>query len=105
MRQAGVLAAAGLYALRNNVQRLAEDHQRAQVLARGLAAQGWDVDVPETNMVYLNTPQAAALQETLEGKGVRLFAVSPSRVRMVLHLDVDDAGVERALGVFGGLRG
>lgn len=101
MRQAGIVAAAGLYALEHHVERLAVDHARAARLADALAAQGWEVLAPETNMVYVTVPDAPAAQASLEAQGVRLLAVSPTRVRMVLHLDVDDAGVERAIAAWG----
>lgn len=105
MRQAGVLAAAGLYALEHHVARLADDHRRAAALAAALQAQGWEVQAPQTNMVYVSAPDAPALQQRLEALGLRLFAVSPTRLRMVLHLDVDDAGLEAAIAAWAAARG
>jgi threonine aldolase len=99
MRQAGVLAAAGLYALDNNVERLAEDHRHAHDLARGLARLGLPVE-QHTNMVFVRVPEEAVqpLVRHLTGHGV---AVLPGqRMRLVTHLDVDAAGIERALGAF-----
>ncbi|MFT7519145.1 MAG: threonine aldolase [Kiritimatiellia bacterium] len=101
MRQAGVLAAAGLYALEHNVDRLADDHRRAMRLSRGLQSVGYSVVEPETNMVYvtdLADPQA--LVDAVADHGVLCFAVSSSRVRLVVHLDVLDEGIDATLGAF-----
>lgn len=100
MRQAGVLAAAGLYALREHRQRLAEDHVRAARLAAGLG-----LAAPATNMVLAEVPDAAALAARARAAGVLVGVVSPVRLRLVTHLDVDDAGVEHALRVLGPLLG
>ncbi len=101
MRQVGLLAAAGLYALERNVERLAEDHQRARQLWQGLNVLGWDAEEPpETNMVYVRAPEAYALQDRLAQRGLLAVAVAPDRLRMVTHLDVDDQGVERAIAAF-----
>jgi threonine aldolase len=102
LRQAGVLAAAGIYALERNVARLAHDHANAQRLAAGL--RGIDeiaVDGPHTNMVFVTVPTArlAELQSFLDGRGVLTIARSAT-VRLVTHLDVDAAGIERALSAF-----
>ena len=89
MRQAGILAAAGLYALEHNVARLAEDHANAERLARGLAGAGLEVEPVQTNMVFVKVAKerCAALQAHLEAAGV-VAIVSP-RTRLVTHLDVD----------------
>jgi threonine aldolase len=102
MRQVGVLAAPGLVALETMVDRLAEDHRRARRLAEGLAeipGVRIDLDRVETNLVIfeLEAMPAAELQDRLGERGVLCFAVGPRRVRMVLHHQVDDDGVERAL--------
>lgn len=102
MRQVGILAAAGRYALRHHVERLADDHARAARLAAGLAElDALDVEPPETNLVYFRVhPErmsAAALCARLLEAGVRMGAVAQDRVRACTHLDVDDEGVERAL--------
>ena len=104
MRQAGIIAAGGLYALRNNVARLADDHRRARRLAEALAAlPGLDVDLGsvQTNMVFAGTRgtgvPAAELVERLAAQGVLCLDESPWSVRFVTHLDVDDEGVERAI--------
>jgi len=101
MRQAGVLAAAGLYALAHNVERLAEDHANAERLAAGLAGlPGLEVEPPQTNMVFVRVPaeRVQALAAHLERAGIRVLP--GARMRLVTHLDVDRAGVERAIGAF-----
>jgi threonine aldolase len=106
MRQAGILAAAGLYALDHNVARLADDHARAKRLAIDLADAGpglVDAERVETNIVPLDlsatTFDSATLAARCRADGVLVSAVGPHRVRLVTHLDVDDAGVEHALTV------
>jgi threonine aldolase len=99
MRQAGILAAAGLYALENNVERLRLDHDNAARLARGLSALGLPVE-QHTNMVFVRIPaeKAAPLGEHLNAHGV--LVLPGARMRLVTHLDIDAAGIERALGAF-----
>jgi threonine aldolase len=99
MRQAGILAAAGLFALENNVERLADDHRHAARLADGLRALDLAVEV-HTNMVFVRLPpeKAASLAEHLRSRGVLVLA--GPRMRLVTHLDVDAAGIERALAAF-----
>src|SRR3954452_7520574 len=100
MRQSGIVAAAGLHALDHHVDRLADDHARARRLAEGLAAlPGVDIDpgTVETNIVIFGVPDAPAVCAALERAGVGMLPVGPDRVRAVTHLDVDDAGIERAL--------
>jgi threonine aldolase len=96
MRQAGILAAAGLYALEHNVGRLADDHQNAQKLAAGLAELKLPVE-QHTNMVFVRIPpeRISALTEFLKQKGV--LVLPAPRMRLVTHLDVDTAGIDRAL--------
>ena len=102
MRQAGVLAAAGIYALENNTERLAEDHANAERLAKGLAAMGLKVDPVQTNMVFVTlAPETVEpLAAHLESSGVK--ALVYPRWRLVTHLDVDASGIDRALGVVAG---
>ncbi len=100
MRQAGLLAAGALYALEHNIARLAEDHRRASDLSAGLAALGLETEAPQTNMVYVTVADAPATVAALDARGVRTLAVSPTSIRLVTHLDVDDAGVQRALAGF-----
>lgn len=99
MRQAGVIASAGLVALRDMRGRLIDDHRRAARLADGLAAlDGWDVVAPETNIVYVDVPGAAAAAAAAFGeRGVATIALGPATLRFVTHKDIDDADVDRAL--------
>jgi threonine aldolase len=101
MRQAGILAAAGLYALENNVARLAVDHAIAERLGRGLAALGLEVEPVQTNMVFVRIPDAScdALAAHLEHAGVKA-SVYPL-TRLVTHLDVDEKGIDLAVDAFG----
>jgi threonine aldolase len=101
MRQAGILAAAGLYALEHNVDRLAEDHDNAARLASGLA----QVDVlvvtpPQTNIFYVAMPDAACapLRAALAAKGIR--ASIGAHTRLVTHLDVTRADVDAVVAAF-----
>jgi threonine aldolase len=100
MRQAGILAAAGLYALKNNVDRLAEDHENAKALALALAEEkSFTLDPArvETNIVIFDTKRPAAeLVARAKEAGVLVNAIGPSRVRAVTHLDVDRAQIEAA---------
>jgi threonine aldolase len=102
MRQVGILAAAGLYALENNVDRLAEDHANAERLGRGLAALGIKVDPVQTNMVFATIPaeSVAPLRAHLDKSGI-VTLVSAPRIRLVTHLDVDAAAIDHAVAVFG----
>ena len=101
MRQAGIIAAGGLYALRHHVKRLAEDHANARRLAEGLAELPGIVVDPasvETNIVIFDIPGAAdAAITALLARGVRMGAMGPRTIRAVTHLDVSPAQVERAL--------
>jgi len=100
MRQAGVIAAAGLVALRTMVERLAEDHERARRLAEAVADRwpeaGGDPARVLTNVVTFRHSRALALVEHLRAEGVLAGTIAPATVRLVTHHDVDDAGVERA---------
>ena len=105
MRQAGVLAAAGLYALDHHRDRLVQDHERARRLASGLAGlPGVTVPVPETNIVMIRlertTGGAEGLIAFLKEHGILMSVFSGSTLRAVLHLDVDDPGLTRAIEVF-----
>ena len=104
MRQAGIVAAAGVYALENNIERLADDHARARRLAQGLVAAGVDVDVHavETNFVQVDVaPYGLTKSEALErllAAGVGMSStVHPTKLRAVTHLDVGDDDIERAI--------
>ncbi|MGV1049781.1 MAG: threonine aldolase family protein [Solirubrobacterales bacterium] len=100
MRQAGIVAAGALWALDHNVERLAEDHANARLLAEGLAAiDGVAIDpaLVETNIVVFAVADPAALLAALAADGVEMSVFGPY-VRAVTHLDVDRAGIERAVG-------
>ena len=99
MRQAGQLAAAGLYALDHQVARLADDHANAQLLADGLRAAGYDVEPVQTNMVYAQVgDRAEALKAFAAEQGIRLSAAP--RLRMVTHMDVSRSQIEQVIAVF-----
>jgi len=100
MRQAGIIAAGGLYALDHHVDRLAEDHARARRLADGLAGlPGVELDAAtvETNILVFAVPDAPAFCDVLAREDVLVIPLDARRVRAVTHLDVDEAGIERAL--------
>lgn len=102
MRQAGVLAAAGLVALERMPARLPADHARARRLAEGLSRVPevtLDLAAVQTNMVYLRVSDAAALAARCAAAGVGIGSMGPTTVRLVTHHQVDDAGVELALEV------
>ena len=99
MRQAGQLAAAGLYALDHQVERLADDHANAQLLAEGLRAAGYAVEPVQTNMVYVQVDERAeALKAYAAEQGIRLSAAP--RLRMVTHMDVSRSQIEQVIAVF-----
>jgi threonine aldolase len=106
MRQAGILAAAGLFALDNNIERLADDHARARraAVAMAEAAPGSvDLTTVETNIVIVDVAAAgwtsSAFVSAALDAGVRTYAVGPGAVRLVWHLDVDDTGTDIAIDV------
>lgn len=101
MRQAGIIAAAGLYALENNRDRLATDHENARLLAQGLEQiAGVEVDYPEsqTNMVFMTPPpdRAGGLQSYLAEHGILILG--GARVRLVTHLDIDSDDISAVVG-------
>lgn len=105
MRQAGVIAACGLYALENNIDRLAEDHLHASQLADGLAGldvDGLDVVACNTNMVFVDLSDSlvARLPSALLERGVQISSRS-SRIRLVAHLDVSAEDIGRVVSAFG----
>ena len=105
MRQAGIIAAAGLYALAHHVERLAEDHEGARRLARGLSGLrgiGVDADRVDTNIVIFDVRGTGLSAEvfaarTLTSHGVRFTVIGPTTVRAVTHLDLPPDGIDRAL--------
>jgi len=108
MRQAGVLAAAGVIALESMVDRLVEDHARARLLAQGLAkipGLVMDPGSPYTNMVFLSLADGTRLTakevaQRLAEHSVKVGVVGPQRFRLVTHYWIDDEGVEKALSAF-----
>ena len=104
LRQAGICAAACLYALDNNVDRLAEDHENARVLARGLAQiPGIIVEEPETNLVFFDTASTGMTAGDLAAKirlqGVQISTMGRHRARACTHLDVGRDGIETAVAI------
>jgi threonine aldolase len=103
MRQAGIIAAGGLYALRHNVARLREDHENATVLAEGLATlPGVRLDpAPETNIVYFDIAgtglSSAEARKRLEAEGVRASGIAATRLRFVTHLDISREQIHQAI--------
>lgn len=99
MRQAGVLAAAGLYALQHQVERLAEDHANAERLASGLRELGYQVEPVQTNMVYAQLGErAGALKAFCAERAIKLSAAP--RLRMVTHMDVSAEDIEQVIQAF-----
>jgi threonine aldolase len=104
MRQVGILAAAGRHALAHHIERLADDHARAQRLAAALEPLGvTDARTVRTNLVLLDLTKAPmdapALVAAAAEQGVLIAAMLPRLARLVTHLDVDDAGIDRAIDV------
>ena len=102
MRQAGVLAAAALYALDHHVDRLSEDHRRAREFREGLADMpGISFPMPSpTNIVFADVADAAGCVRRLAERGALVLAGGPNRIRAVFHLDVSDDGMARAVEAF-----
>ncbi|HRW08368.1 MAG TPA: beta-eliminating lyase-related protein, partial [Caldilineaceae bacterium] len=106
LRQGGYLAAAGLYALDHNIERLAEDHANAKrfgAIATQCAGVRLDPE-PETNLVFLNVAEtgltAKAIAERLEQRGINIGAMGKTRLRAVTHLDISQAQAEEAGRLF-----
>ena len=104
MRQSGILAAAGIYALHHNTARLADDHRRAEELALGLQNLGFEARLPVTNMVYVELAEAPTVQRALEDRNVYCLAVAPTALRLVTHLDVTDDHIAQAIDAFADLQ-
>ena len=103
MRQAGVLAAAGIVALETMSARLSEDHARARALAEGLAelpGLGVNLAAVQTNMVYVRLEDAPGVAARLAAEGVRCNPTGPSSIRLVTHYEVSDEDVARVLSAF-----
>ncbi len=112
MRQAGVLAAAGLIALRDGVERLADDHRRARRLAEGLARhQGIQLDLAtvQTNIIRFDVEglgfTTATFAAAMAERGVRVSGgAAPSGVRMVAHRHIDDDSIDEALSAVAAIK-
>ncbi len=109
MRQVGILAAAGIYALEHNVERIGEDHENAKLLAAALGETSWASLDPRSvvsNIVYFRTPgrKPEAVVKALEQKGVRTGAGGPDSVRMVTHLDVSRAAAQEVAAIIRALQ-
>jgi threonine aldolase len=104
MRQAGILAAAGLFALDHNYFRLVEDHTRAFTLAQRLAnLEGFDLNLKsvQTNMLYVQTEALASHVVTqLARHGIDVLAISTHLIRLVTHLHITDKDIEKTIDVF-----
>ncbi len=107
MRQAGVIAAGGLYALENHIERLAEDHTRARRLAEAVnSMDGFSVDLDsvQTNMVYVEGELGAQkIMQGLAEHGVDVLDVGPTAVRAVIHLHITDEDIEQTIAAFAAL--
>jgi threonine aldolase len=103
MRQAGVLAAAGLHAIEHHIERLRDDHAHARRLATGLAALGFETNAPETNIVLVKTADSARFAAEARARGVLLGARDAFWLRAVTHLDVSASDVDDALGRLRGI--
>jgi threonine aldolase len=102
MRQAGFLAAAGIYALENNINRLAEDHQHALQIMNALSKKDFTGDIlpVETNIIIFEIKgrmTAAEFAAKMKEKNVLMFTISPTHVRMVVHLDITPAMVQETI--------
>ncbi|MBA4197660.1 MAG: threonine aldolase [Chitinophaga sp.] len=102
MRQAGFIAAAGIYALQNNIDRLAIDHQHTQAIANALLTKDFVGEMlpVETNIVICEIKgrfSAKEFSEKMKEKGILFFAISPTQIRMVLHLDITKEMVEKTI--------
>jgi len=108
MRQAGFIAAAGIFALEHNIERLAEDHAHAQMIARVLHGKDFIGTIlpVETNIIIFEVKgryTAPALAAKLKEQGIFVIAISPTQVRVVVHLDISTDQVNRTIEVFNGL--
>ncbi len=104
MRQAGMLAAAGLYALQNNVVRLSEDHSRAKSIAAVIEGKSFVEEIlpVETNIIIFRLKAgntAANLVQKLEEKGLLAYAITRDKVRLVVHLDINDTMVSETIKI------
>ncbi|GCD80649.1 threonine aldolase family protein [Schleiferia thermophila] len=107
MRQSGLLAAAGIYALTHHIERLADDHRRATDLATTLKKLDWVTEVidPETNIIFFRTSaDPIHVQKTLEKNGIRCIYMGQGWLRMVTHLNIDDHQIRQCVEILKGLK-
>jgi threonine aldolase len=101
MRQAGFMAAAGIYALQNNIERLVEDHQHAQLLAEAIKKKSFVKQLlpVETNIIIfeLHDNNAQSMVNKLAEKNIRCYAITPNRIRFVVHLDITKEMVNKTI--------
>jgi threonine aldolase len=106
MRQAGILAAAGLYALDHHVERLAEDHKRAADLAEavnGITGFSVDLDAVQSNMCYIEITDGRSTESVtsdLSERGIDLLSIGPTTIRAVTHLHITDEDIDRTIAAF-----
>ncbi len=106
MRQAGVIAAAGIVALNHMIDRLEEDHEKAKIMAEGLQELGLyiDIETVQTNMVFFNVPSSimepVELVQKLRDNNVRIGPPKKNRIRVVMHKDISKKDVKHALKIF-----
>lgn len=108
MRQAGYLAAAGIYALDHHIDRLKEDHKNARRIGVALAKLSWvdSVIPPDTNILIFNLPSSITGEELvnkLASKNIHVLAIGPHQIRMVTHLDVTNSMVDQVIDVLNDL--
>jgi threonine aldolase len=102
MRQAGYIAAAGRFALQHHVERLAEDHEHARMIAAALQAQGYSTLPVETNIIIFDAPLPYTPQDfvnRLKEHDILAYAISSTQVRLVIHLEITKTMVETAISV------
>ena len=108
MRQAGIIAAAGIYALQHNVERIAEDHENARAIAQALAGTKWaevDPGRGDQHGLFPNPGRdAAKVVEALEKHGIRSGATGPDQIRFVTHLDVSREDTKEIVRILGSVR-
>ena len=108
MRQSGILAAAGIYALENNIQRMEEDHRRAKTIAQAIDEMDHvsvDADAVQTNMVYFsaNDYSASEVSQKMAQAGIDMFDISPTHCRIVTHLHITDQDVQNVIDALSAL--
>ena len=108
MRQSGILAAAGIYALENNIQRMEDDHRRAKTIAQAIDEMDHvsvDIDAVQTNMVYFSSDNHSAneVSQIMSRAGIDMFDISPTHCRIVTHLHITDEDVKKVIEVLSNL--